>query len=413
MQKAGVSITTEQILQQGLQIQTITGIDGKQHEIAFTYLDPDPSQQGESLEGDYPLMIKEGEWGILTARISEILNGVNIGTQVDSAEQYKLPAYEHIAKDYFSLNYTNGPFFATHMENSDTSAPSFRALANEGNTILTIHPGFFHQDVSEQLKNAITKDEVDNYVDKRVKILLSYVNKIGSTQIKPTYINFINEAVWATNDNRGWENDPIYRVYGKELIFKIYMAFYKNAKEMGLEQGKDFRLIYNDYNLYENSGKSDFAFEILSETKQEIAKELGIPVDQVQLDVGMQMRMRDGYKDRNKSNHGHYPVPSQEEFLLKLQKYARIGRIHITEMSLVNAPNEEERRQIINTLVKTAIESGCVDSIAFEGVLDFRAYEEFGGQTSAAQINLINPDYTPTANYYALLKLLFQLAAKN
>ncbi len=58
MQTAGINVTAEQILQQGLEIQTVTGADSKQYEIATTHLDPNPSQEGEILEGDYPLMIK-------------------------------------------------------------------------------------------------------------------------------------------------------------------------------------------------------------------------------------------------------------------------------------------------------------------------------------------------------------------
>ncbi len=79
MQKAGINVTAEQILQHGLQIKTITGVDGKQYEIATTHLDPDPNQKGEALEGDYPLTIKmEGEWEKVTLRPLADMKNVSI-----------------------------------------------------------------------------------------------------------------------------------------------------------------------------------------------------------------------------------------------------------------------------------------------------------------------------------------------
>jgi hypothetical protein len=85
MQNAGVSVTKEQLLQQGIQIQTVTGVDGKQYEIATIHLDPDPSQQGESLEGDYPLMVKtEKGWEQATLKALAQLNGVKVGVYVGS-----------------------------------------------------------------------------------------------------------------------------------------------------------------------------------------------------------------------------------------------------------------------------------------------------------------------------------------
>lgn len=85
MQKVGINITAEQILQQGLLIQTITGTDGKQYEIATTHTDPDPSKKGESLEGDYPLMIKmdNGEWKRQTITYMLASQGIKFGFTYD------------------------------------------------------------------------------------------------------------------------------------------------------------------------------------------------------------------------------------------------------------------------------------------------------------------------------------------
>jgi len=103
MQKAGINITAEQILQQGLQIQTITGADGKKYEIAFAHLDPDPNKQGETLEGDYPLMIKtENGWKELDREIVQISGLDSFGSLIE---------YREIRSEYDNLDKTYGKYF--------------------------------------------------------------------------------------------------------------------------------------------------------------------------------------------------------------------------------------------------------------------------------------------------------------
>ena len=99
IQKAGINITVEQILQQGLKIQSISGLNGKQYEIATTHLDPDPNQKGEALEGDYPLMFKmeKGEWE--KAAFRSLADAGNISLAAPIKNQYlDKPGYAEIIK---------------------------------------------------------------------------------------------------------------------------------------------------------------------------------------------------------------------------------------------------------------------------------------------------------------------------
>jgi GH35 family endo-1,4-beta-xylanase len=403
MKAAGVQVDADQIRQR-LTTKEITRKDGKKYEITLT-------------KDGYPLMVKnEGEeWAIATARISEtLLNGLRILAQVDEdTPMYTSPKYAKIAGEYFGGLYTNGPYFATHIENIEgtyASADAFRRMADQYKSQLVIHPGIDCNSVPNELKNA-DASMVKEYVKKLTSYYLKHVTKID-TGTPPTVINFANEAVWATVDHQGWEDNAYYDAYGDRLIIDVYEEFYRQAADYDLTPGKDFILVYNDYNLYENSQKSNYAFKVLSEAKKQIAKDLNIPENNVQLDIGMQMRMWYGHTDKNKSSYGHYPVPTQEEFFSKLKKFSSIGRIHISEVSLVNSPNEQMRIQILNGLIKIAIQSGLVDSIGFEGVMDFQKYKELNGETSAAQVNLVDSNYKPTINYYELLKLLYELGIK-
>lgn len=129
MQKAGINITAEQILQQGLLIQTITGTDGKQYEIAITHIDPDPTQKGESLEGDYPLMIKleEGKWEELTAKKGFALKGKEIQVRAEPGDGKQIPALKNFG--YLQLTTTTDGWLdpAIPNEKMDFEIPDFFA----------------------------------------------------------------------------------------------------------------------------------------------------------------------------------------------------------------------------------------------------------------------------------------------
>ncbi len=82
MQKVGIDIVAEQILQQGLQIKNKISVNGEEYEIAIIHLDPDPKKQGETIEGDYGIMIRieGGDWERLTYKNGGAVNGLLMGT---------------------------------------------------------------------------------------------------------------------------------------------------------------------------------------------------------------------------------------------------------------------------------------------------------------------------------------------
>ncbi len=71
-----------------LQYQQLTDVNGQPFMVATHRLDPNPEQQGEPLEGDYPLLIatqdENGEWGWKRATLKEFAGrlGMNIGTEL-------------------------------------------------------------------------------------------------------------------------------------------------------------------------------------------------------------------------------------------------------------------------------------------------------------------------------------------
>jgi GH35 family endo-1,4-beta-xylanase len=75
-QEAGVDTSSDQLLQKGLEIRTITGINEKQYEIAFVLV-----ESTDLLGEDYPLMIRMAEgWERATYKNCATTKGLLIGT---------------------------------------------------------------------------------------------------------------------------------------------------------------------------------------------------------------------------------------------------------------------------------------------------------------------------------------------
>ena len=342
--------------------------------------------------------------------------GIVFSTTVDGAEEYRRPEYQKAAGLYFSSIFPSGSFMqSTFNQWGLDLAKHFRNLADQYNQILYVHMIFWHQDVDENLKSA-SKDEVVKFMENRVRTILKFVNKADGNH-KPTYINFFNEALRYWRGAKGldiWENSPYFRAYGDQLITQSYLMVYRIAQENGLVAGKDFRLIYNDYDIFRLGGKANVVFNALSKAKTDIAKELGISESEVQLDVGMQYHLDVNTPVDN--TIGYFKVPTDDEMLECMQKFSEIGRIHVTEFDVMNTQSQSEYTEILNRVTQTAIKSNLCDSInywyglrVFETDYD-RKTRESGRENFYHPIGLFDRNYNPTDVYDSLLQGLIQLA---
>ena len=191
--------------------------------------------------------------------------------------------------------------------------------------------------------------------------------------------------------------------------------FYRAAQEMGLQVGKDLRLIYSDNNIFRPNPKTDFVFDNLARSKREIASALGIPEDKVQFDVAVQYHLD---VNNPKKFDGYYTVPTDDEMLTTIKRFAQIGRIHITEFDVAGAQTQAEITDILRRITRTAVGSGLVDSITywfslrvFETNSDKRTRDS-GKENFYHPIGLFDRNYNPTDVYRALLQDLIELSAK-
>ena len=338
---------------------------------------------------------------------------VYLGTTVDGAEGYQDPRYISAAREHFSVLFNSAIQQSTIDRWGLEMVRVFRRRATADNQIFNIHPAFWHQDVSALLKNA-SDDEVKRYMENRIRTILGFVERVD-TGAKPTYINFYNEALLYGQGKPGWHASPYYRVFGDRVITEAYLLFYRIAQTLNLQVGKDFRLLYSDYDIFRPGGKTDAVFDTLVRSKIDIANALDTSQDKIQLDIAIQYHL--DISNPPKFN-GYFPVPTDDEMLTNFRRFAQIGRIHITEFDVADAQSQAEITAILRRVTRTAITSGLVDSINYWNSL--RVYEtdydktkrESGGEIFYHPIGLFDRNYTPTDAYRALLQDLIELSAK-
>jgi len=343
--------------------------------------------------------------------------GVYLGTTVDGAEEWQTSQYINAAREHFSVLFPAGSFMQSVLDTPQRGgtqhATEFRRRATADKQVLYIHPAFYHRDFRESLTTA-SNDDVRKFMDSHVRLLLGFVPKVDG-DAKPTFINFINEAIYYYEGKVDWNGSPYYRVFGNRLLTEIYLMFYRAAQEMGLQVGKDLRLIYSDNNIFRPNPKTDFVFDNLARSKREIASALGIPEDKVQFDVAVQYHLD---VNNPKKFDGYYTVPTDDEMLTTIKRFAQIGRTHITEFDVAGAQTQAEITDILRRITRTAVGSGLVDSInywyslrVFETNSDKRTRDS-GKENFYHPIGLFDRNYNPTDVYRALLQDLIELSAK-
>ncbi len=254
MQNAGVNVTKEQLLQQGIQIQTVTGVDGKQYEIATIYLDPDPTQQGETLEGDYPLMVKTGKgWEQATLKVLANMNEVKIGVYVGSyGVEQGWQKRNEIQKREFNAGLVSMEWKQVQTAKDVISFPDWLSqdlsiCTSSDMTECYLHTVTWFQNTPDYLRSLPpeqVKAEVSAYIKAVVK---RYKGKVN-------IYNIVNEAFYTYGGG-----DVLMQKLGKDYITFLFDEAAKEANAGDM-------LIYNDYNVL--SGASSNAGERTQQIKE-------------------------------------------------------------------------------------------------------------------------------------------------
>jgi endo-1,4-beta-xylanase len=327
MQNAGINVTSEQILQQGLMIKEITGVDGKRYEIVST-------------DDGYPLMIKadEGWQGITPASLYTALGkqyGVEALAGGNDAERFKVLKDQFNQMTITALSWKRSqPAEGTpvleipqaYLEKAliNGQTPTFQHLVYGNSTDIPdshwLRTGeYSKEDAIKIMQQHITDVMVSNriFMDKLIK-----EGKVTNSDIKLQYI-VVNEGV----------NEPSYYWVNKIGHEYIELAF-QTAR---LADPKAV-LLYNDFgHEMPNMSNVEGVFSVVKNLK-----------DKGLIDgVGMQMHFIGG----SDSPNSNLSIDKLEAGILaQMKRYEDIGvDVYITELdvdlSKISGTSEEQMKK--------------------------------------------------------------------
>lgn len=415
MKSVGIMVTPEQILQKGLTIKKITTTDGKNYEIATTFLDPNPGVKGEAWEGDYPILVRieGGEWSSNTARPIFDMLGLNMGGLVDGSEKVGDPIYENTVGENFSIIFPGNAFFQSELDKrGPTEAQYFIDLARRNNQIMYIHAGFYRSD-QNYLENLSTDQRIIQ-LQNRAKNILQFVKPIdGSTQQNPTYVCIFNEPFSRYHngdgeDTAGWKNESLtVKTLGADSLIESYMMFYNEAKAQGLEVGKDVYFFISEYGINTNNPKTQFALREFERAKVEIAKRLKIPVSEVHIGLTLEQRYNETdpatwpANDWPTDDKGRVIPPTEQELDTTMKAFSKIfDKIIFSEVSDFSA-TPEQRQAHFDALLRIA-KKYHVEAIIFENPL--RLHDGRSVDTDLFTSSGTGQTYTKGSEYYDLVQ---------
>ena len=110
----------------------------------------------------------------------------------------------------------------------------------------------------------------------------------------------ILQKICYTNDYKGnvglfkdtdTPSNPFYKAFGNNWVSEIYCQIYDMSREKGIVIGKNLILVDNEAGMYFQGKKVDLITNYLFNQKNTISQRLNIPLDEVQIGIGMQMHM--------------------------------------------------------------------------------------------------------------------------
>jgi GH35 family endo-1,4-beta-xylanase len=246
-----------------------------------------------------------------------------------------------------------------------SSLKAFSEFARLNNIKLNINHMFwgfgFFNDKNSPVRYLLkaSKDEVEKWMKDRVKKFFEIPYF--------THVNFVNEVLWGNDETGefGWDSssNPFYKIWGKDWVYEAYMIVYNEAVATGRKVGDDIRLIYNATPIEWDSPKARYEYKLLSDLKEKLKKELSI---ETPFDVGMEFHTRT-VPLKEVVCWGPSASHLEKKTLIEhFKKFGEIGDIHVSEFSIAT-PDPKLEKEILHTVVESAIESGVCKSLIMWG----------------------------------------------
>lgn len=385
MKTAGIVLNVNNI-SQNLSINEMTGINGQEFEVATTFLDPDSNQQGESLEGNYPLMIKinGGEWENISIGNFSSLLGINSGTLLEGGGSTDYDIIKAVERENFNFGMIAIPQDQDNPQagpdNYDYGYTDFEVGdAGKGMPLMS-HLLVWPSRVPNWMKNGSYDSD---------QTMLMMTQWITTTMQKYPQIK-----IWEVVNEAGSQD-----FFEQKLGPDYFVEFFRIARQIR----PDVTLIYNDYANHgspesgsPNGDRTQHTVEVLDKLKRE-----GNLVD----GVGVEMVI---YADE---------LPSYENVTETLKAYNM--PVYVTEFAVImtNIPGSQESRlltqaEIYHNLVVAILKSGCKTIVYFNQSDKYSPWESDSRlpeySSTKAIPTLFTDNYEPKPAYYAVLKALYE-----
>jgi GH35 family endo-1,4-beta-xylanase len=395
MQNAGVSVPKEQLLQQGIQIQTVTGVDGKQYEMATIHLDPDPTQQGESLEGNYPLMVKaEKGWEQATLKALANMNEVKIGVYVGSYGVEK----DWQLRDQIQEREFNAGFVASSWNSIQTGKGviNFPISLDQDATIARsagMEEIYFHLMTwfmqTPGYLRSLSNEEVGSEVGAYIR---DYVTKYSSTTGEHSVFNVVNEAFYTYNGG-----DVLKQKLGEDYVTFLFREAAKAAKPGDT-------LVYSDYGIIPRSSSNEVRNdEKIHKIINSLLNDLEIKASGVNIGLGMQVSLIGGND------------LTSEEIAKIIDSYG--VPVYLTEVDVLIG-NDTSITRLMNqsreyeTIIKGVLLSKNCKSVYIFGTDDASSWYErqpdLADYSPNANPLLFDDNFAKKASYYGVMQALFE-----
>ena len=245
------------------------------------------------------------------------------------------------------------------------------------------------------------KSTVEKWMKERIKNLFTDAPNM-------TLINISNEPVYDDNGNIGWEDSPMYRIFGTDWIRQAWLMAEAELKSQGKEPGKDVSLILNDYGIETDNAKFRFYLDFGQKLKKQLL-ESGITTKDP-FAFGLQFHIRTEVGPENKIQ---FWIPalgelSFEQLKSHFEKIGSIAPIYITELSIVNgyqdptlnkAADIQTQAQAYEMIIRAAAESKVVRGIIFwEPTWETEIYSHEDGQPTQAYYSVLMGFYEALDN---------------
>ncbi len=211
-QAAGVDISTEQLIQKGLNNITATGMDEKQYDIAFVQVEN---------YGNYPLIIKktdDGKWSEVNGINTKPITGIDMGVFVGG---YGFPDYYNLLKEtqkrFFSMPSVFMSWKDVSKWGSEGVDDDYKTACAYNTENIMLHPLIWENELPDNiniLSGETLRAKLLEFVRTTVKTYPKvtmftlnemsdeFLGKIGSTQEQQEFIHSLSSIIKDENPNR-------------------------------------------------------------------------------------------------------------------------------------------------------------------------------------------------------------------